>query len=182
MSHCFFQSALEELGLLLLLVHGGVCMGLLHGVPGTCGCLFPGRARPPNNTEVSWRGLLWGERLPSLAHLHSQTCHVLRGLYSEESCRSSVPEEFIQVEVYLFLSIPREIWLQGRASKPDELFWQVWLVLPARLIFRGFPISLNAEHNCGRILFVCFLKYGDLSCANHCSCSRLGGPNLGWRH
>lgn len=38
----------------------------------------------------------------------------------------------------------------------DELFWQVGVVLPAQLIFRGFPISPSAKHNCGRILFVSF--------------------------
>lgn len=66
-----------------------------------------------------------------------------------------MPEEFIEVEIHLVLSIPQEIWLQGTAYKPDELFWQVQFVMLAQVIFRGFPISLNTKHNCGRILFVC---------------------------
>ena len=65
-----------------------------------------------------------------------------------------MPEEFIKVEIHLVLSIHQEIWPQGTAYKPDELFWQVRFVMPAQLIFRGFPISLNAKHNCGRIWLV----------------------------
>lgn len=66
----------------------------------------------------------------------------------------------VQVGKHLLLSIPREVWLQGRASKADELFWQVWVALPAQLIFRGFPISLKSKHDCGRILLLCFLNMG----------------------
>lgn len=81
---------------------------------------------------------------------------------TKKECKSRMPEEFIQLEIPLVLSIPREIWQQGGAQKPDELFWQVGFVMPAQLIFRGFPISLNAEHNCGRIWCVCLFKMGRL--------------------
>lgn len=40
-----------------------------------------------------------------------------------------MPEEFIQLETPLVLSIPQEIWQQGGAEKPDELLWQVGFVL-----------------------------------------------------
>lgn len=70
-----------------------------------------------------------------------------------------MPEEFIEVEIHLVLSIPQEIRLQGTACKPDELFWQVQFVMLPQLIFRGFPISLNTKHNCGRIWFVCLFVF-----------------------
>lgn len=62
-----------------------------------------------------------GERLPPFPHPHSQNPHsrLIRGLYSWESCRNRVPEGFIQLEIHLFLSVPWEVWLQGRASKPE---------------------------------------------------------------
>lgn len=46
----------------------------------------------------------------------------------------------------------------------DELFWQVGVVLPAQLIFRGFPISPSAKQSCGRILFGFFLIWGFKLC------------------
>lgn len=130
---------------------------------------------------VAWAPLRWEAACPCSSPFPSLSCDkgalLIRKL-REQRARRVYPSW----SVHLVLSVPREIWLQGRASKPDELFWQVWVVLPARLVFRGFPISLNAEHSCGRILFVCFLKCGDLSFANRRSCSRVGGPDLGWRH
>lgn len=78
-----------------------------------------------------------------------------------------MPEEFIQVGICLPLSIPQEIWLQGTSYKPDELFWQVQFVMPAQLIFRGFPISLNTN-----IIVVGFCLFVDfVDCGNLGSCS-----------
>lgn len=137
-----------------------------------------------NSNVSSWQLREHTEALQLFTFIPKSHHHMMRDLSThKKEYRSRMPEEFIQLETPLVLSIPQEIWQQGGAQKPDELLWQVGFVL-CQLNLSSGAFQSHWELSIIVVGFGVFayLKWGDLSLINHCLCSEIGGKLLPVQH